>query len=58
MVKCKTIEQFKLLELIKKNFYIDKIYVEPVGDKSLKVIDYKGDSMVFNYDEVIGTKRG
>lgn len=51
MFKCKTIEQYKLLEMIKKNFVIDKIYVQPVGDKSLKVVDCKGDSMVFNYDD-------
>lgn len=51
LIKCNTVEQFKLLELIKKNFVIDKVKVEIVDDKSLKVIDFKGDSMVFNYDE-------
>ena len=49
MVKFDTVQQFKVYEYIKSNFYLDDITIDKIDNYSLKVTDKKGDSMVFKY---------
>lgn len=48
-MKVKTVNQFKVLEFIEKNFNLDMIRLELVDDDSIRVIDSKNESMLFNY---------
>ncbi|HCF38185.1 MAG: hypothetical protein PWQ37_1899 [Candidatus Petromonas sp.] len=50
-MKVKTVEQFKILEFIKRNFEIDKISLELVNRISIRVTDVTGQSLVFKYSE-------
>jgi len=50
MIKVNTIEQFKVLQHIQENFYPDKITIEIVDEKALKVTDTNKDSLIFRWD--------
>lgn len=51
MIKVQTIEQFKVLEHIKKNFFTKTLNIEIIDSKSLKITDREGASMTFSYKD-------
>jgi len=48
-MRANTIEQYKVLEFIKKNFETDNISIELIDKSTVKVTDSKGDSLNFVY---------
>lgn len=50
MIKANTIEQFKVLEYIQKNFQIDKITITILDNTTLKVTDANNESLKFKWN--------
>ncbi|SHI84050.1 hypothetical protein [Lutispora thermophila] len=48
-MRANTIEQYKVLEFIKKNFETDNILIELIDKSTVKVTDNKGDSLHLVY---------
>lgn len=44
-----TIEQYKILQHIKKHFFIDKITISIVSPTSLSITDCVGECLIFEY---------
>lgn len=50
-MKVNTVEQFKVLEFIKKNFEMDFITINILDNISLEVTDQQGGSLIFYYED-------
>lgn len=48
--KVNTVEQFKVLQFIQDNFFMDCITLELVDRYSIKLIDANGDGAIFRYE--------
>jgi len=48
-MKVRTIEQFKILDFLKQNFYIENLEIIIVNNTTLKVVDKKKESLIFTY---------
>lgn len=48
-MRVNTVEQFKILQVIKANFDMSYIKIELVADDEVRVTDETGDSMTFGY---------
>lgn len=49
-MKVNTVEQFKVLQFLEKNFEIELFELELIDRYSIKVTDSTGESMVFKYE--------
>ncbi|WP_189910968.1 hypothetical protein [Clostridium cochlearium] len=49
-MKVNTVEQFKVLQFLKKNFEIELFKLELLDRYSIQVTDSTGESMVFKYE--------
>ena len=50
-MKVETVEQYKVLEYIKENFYIDNITLKLIDRYTIEITDNKGDIMNFKYED-------
>lgn len=44
-----TIEQYKVLQYIKRHFFMDKITITKINQTSLRVTDYTNECLIFEY---------
>lgn len=44
-----TIEQYKILQYIKRHFFMDKITITKINQTSLCVTDYTNECLIFEY---------
>ena len=51
MFKAKTIEQYKILKFIEKNFILDEVLLKAIDKNTIKLIDVNNDSLYFTLDE-------
>ena len=51
MIKVRTIEQFKILDFLQKNFLIENLEIIIVNNNTLKITDKKKDSLIFQYKD-------
>lgn len=49
-MKVNTVEQFKVLQFLKKNFEIELFGLELLDRYSIKVTDQTGECMIFKWD--------
>ena len=49
-MKVNTVEQFKVLQFLRKNFEIELFGLELIDRYSIKVTDSTGDKMIFKWD--------
>lgn len=49
-MKVQSVEQFKVLEFIKANFFIEEVSLELIDRYTIKLTDKTGESMNFKYD--------
>ena len=50
MFKAETIEQYKILKFIEKNFIIEDILLKAIDKNTIKLIDVNNDSLYFTLD--------
>lgn len=50
-MRAETIEQYHVIEYIKKNFREDKIYINLIDRCTIQVIDFNNDTILFRYDK-------
>lgn len=48
-MKVNTIEQFKILEFLKENFYIEELKLKLIDRYTIEIEDVKGEKMQFKY---------
>jgi hypothetical protein len=49
-MKVNTVEQFKVLEFIKANFFIEEVTLKLIDRYTIELTDKTGESMNFKYD--------
>lgn len=50
-MKVQTIEQYKILEYIKENFFIDKLEIKLINRNTVEITDIKNEKMKFKFEE-------
>ena len=50
MFKAKTIEQYKILKFIEKNFILDDILLKAIDRNTIKLVDIENNSLYFTLD--------
>ncbi|MCI7442937.1 MAG: hypothetical protein MSA89_07600 [Clostridium sp.] len=50
MFKANTIEQYKILKFIEKNFVIEDVLLKAIDKNTIKLIDVNNDSLYFTLD--------
>lgn len=50
MFKAETIEQYKILKFIEKNFILDEVLLKAIDKNTIKLIDMNNDSLYFTLD--------
>lgn len=53
MFKVDTVEQYKILQFIKKNFDMNYVSLELIGKNEIKVTDKNNDSLNFSWDSCL-----
>ena len=56
MFKANTIEQYKILKFIEKNFILDDVLLKAVDRNTIKLVDINNDSLYFTLDEAGNVK--
>ena len=56
MFKAKTIEQYKILKFIEKNFIVDEVLLKAVDRNTIKLVDIENNSLYFYVDEAGNVK--
>ena len=51
MFKANTIEQYKILKFIERNFIIEDVLLKAIDKNTIKLIDVNNDSLYFTLDE-------
>lgn len=49
-MKVNTVEQYKIMEFIEKNFEMNSIKLEIICENIIKITDHQGDSINFKYE--------
>lgn len=50
MFKAETIEQYKILKFIEKNFILDEVLLKAIDRNTIKLIDINNNSLYFTLD--------
>lgn len=50
MFKAKTIEQYKILKFIEKNFILDEVLLKAIDRNTIKLVDINNNSLYFTLD--------
>lgn len=50
MFKANTIEQYKILKFIEKNFIVEEVLLKAIDKNTIKLIDINNDSLYFTLD--------
>lgn len=50
-MKVETVEQYKVLEFLKENFYMESIKLKLIDRYTIEVTDGNGDTMNFKYED-------
>ena len=56
MFKANTIEQYKILKFIEKNFIIEEVLLKAIDRNTIKLVDINNDSLYFYVDEAGNVK--
>ena len=51
MFKAETIEQYKILKFIEKNFIVDEVLLKAIDRNTIKLVDINNNSLYFYVDE-------
>ena len=55
-MKAETIEQYKILKFIEKNFIIDEVLLKAIDKNTIKLVDINNNSLYFYVDEAGNVK--
>ena len=50
MFKANTIEQYKILKFIEKNFVIEEVLLKAIDKNTIKLVDINNNSLYFSLD--------
>ena len=50
-MKAETIEQYKILKFIEKNFILDEVLLKAIDKNTIKLVDINNDSLYFTLDD-------
>lgn len=56
MFKANTIEQYKILKFIEKNFILDEVLLKAIDKNTIKLVDMNNDSLYFTLDSAGNVK--
>ena len=51
MFKANTIEQYKILKFIEKNFILDEVLLKAIDRNTIKLVDINNNSLYFTLDD-------
>ena len=56
MFKAKTIEQYKILKFIEKNFVVEEVLLKAIDKNTIKLVDIENNSLYFYVDKAGNVK--